>query len=194
MTGRLHSFGIDYDGTIADTNRVKAAWIRERLGRQVDPQVCDRTSCVPIIGADNYEDMAAVVYEREWSLKALPVAGAVDGLRTLRQYGRVYVLTARLPHRLTFAREWLEQHGAGEFADALLSSADSNKLSICKQHSIDVLVDDDERHLRPVVGQGVQAILLKVDFTGDITPPAGVELCRSWPEVLNKIGLRTKTG
>ncbi len=192
MTSRPYSFGIDYDGTIADTNRVKAAWIRERLGREVDPQACDRTSCVPIIGADSYEDMAAVVYEREWSLRAPPVAGAVAGLRALQEHGQVYVLTARLPHRLAFAREWLEQHGAGELADALLSSADSDKLSLCKQYSIGVLVDDDERHLIPLVGQGVQAILLKVRFTGDITPPAGVELCRSWPEVLNKIALRTE--
>jgi uncharacterized HAD superfamily protein len=192
VTGRRHSFGIDYDGTIADTNRVKATWIRERLGREVDPQACDRTSCVPIIGADNYEDMATVVYEREWSLKAPPVVGALDGLRALHEHGQVYVLTARLPHRLAFAREWLEQHGVGEFAGALLSSADSDKLSVCKQHGIDVLVDDDERHLLPVVERGVQAILLKVDFNGDITLPAGVDLCRSWPEVLNKIGLRTE--
>lgn len=191
MTGKRHSFGIDYDGTIADTNRVKASWIRERLGQEVHPHACDRTSCVPIIGADNYEDMAAVVYEREWSLKAPPVAGALDGLRALRECGQVYVLTARLPHRLAFAREWLEQHGAGEFADALLSSAQSDKLSVCKQHGIDVLVDDDERHLIPVVTRGIQAVLLKVDFNGDITPSTGVQFCRSWAEVLNKIALRT---
>lgn len=188
----MHSFGIDYDGTIADTNRVKAAWIRERLGREVDPQACDRTSCVPIIGAASYEAMAAVVYERESSLKAPPVAGALDALRALREHGQVYVLSARLPHRLVFAREWLELHGAGEFADALLSSADSDKLSVCKQHGIDVLVDDDERHLVPVVKQGLQAVLLKVDFNGDMMPPAGVQFCRSWAEVLKKIGLRTE--
>ncbi len=61
---RRPAIGLDYDGIIADTNRVKARWIREHLGVEVEPWRCDRTRCVPIIGASAYESMGEVVYER----------------------------------------------------------------------------------------------------------------------------------
>ena len=59
---------IDYDGTIADTNRVKADWILQNLGQVVAPWNCDRTNCVPIIGESAYQIMGDVVYERESTL------------------------------------------------------------------------------------------------------------------------------
>lgn len=187
MADRPNCFAVDYDGTIADTNFIKGQWIRENLGQVVAPWHCDRTSCVPIIGKEAYERMANAVYEREWSLKAPAVAGALDGLRALKDRGRVYVLTARLPHRLAFTREWLEMHGASDFSDALLSSADMNKALACETHGIDVLIDDDARHLLPVARQGVKAILLRPGFGGTLTLPPDIVLCRSWSEVLAQI-------
>ena len=184
MRSNFYCFGVDYDGTIADTNLMKARWILEHLGKQIDPGQCDRTSCVPQIGAENYERMANVVYERAWSLDAPPVAGALVAMRALRALGKVHVLTARLPHRLAFAREWLEWQGVPEFGDALLSSADSDKLSVCQREGINVLVDDDERHLLPLLQSGVRGILLKVGFAGTLSLPVGVDICRAWPEVL----------
>lgn len=184
MRHTSYCFGVDYDGTIADTNLMKVRWIREHLRREVDPWQCDRTNCVPLIGAESYESMANTVYERAWSLAAPPVAGALAGLQALRACGKVHVLTARLPHRLAFAREWLVRHGASEFGDALLSSAESDKLSVCQRHGINVLIDDDERHLLPLLQSGIRGILLKVGFSGTLSLPAGVQLCRAWSEVL----------
>lgn len=184
MTAKADCFGIDYDGTIADTNLMKARWIRRYLRQELDPWLCDRTSCAPFIGVENYESMANTVYERAWSLDAPPVAGALAALRALRARGKVYVLTARLPHRLVFAREWLGRQGAPEFGDSLLSSADSDKLSVCQRHGINVLIDDDERHLLPLMQSGIRAILLKAGFRGTLSVPAGIELCRAWSEVL----------
>lgn len=184
MRHTSYCFGVDYDGTIADTNLMKVQWIREHLRREVDPWQCDRTNCVPLIGAESYESMANTVYERAWSLAAPPVAGAFAGLQALRERGKVYVLTARLPHRLVFAREWFERQGVPSLGDALLSSAESDKLSVCERHGINVLIDDDERHLLPLLRSGVRGILLKVGFGGALSLPADVQLCRAWSEVL----------
>jgi hypothetical protein len=184
MRGTSYCFGVDYDGTIADTNLMKARWVREHLRKQIDPWQCDRTSCVPLIGVENYERMANTVYERAWSLAAPPVVGALAGLQALCEHGKVYVLTARLPRRLDFAREWFEHQGVPGFGDALLSSAESDKLSVCKRHGINVLIDDDERHLLPLLQSSVRGILLKVGFSGTPSLSAGIEFCRAWPEVL----------
>ena len=74
---------IDYDGTIADTNRQKVKWIRARLGIDVEPWQCNRTDCVPLIGIEAYEEMGREIYERESSLAAPEVPGALGALRGL---------------------------------------------------------------------------------------------------------------
>ena len=47
--------GIDFDGTIADTNQVKAEWIKKKLRIDLPPSKCDRSQSVPIIGLENYK-------------------------------------------------------------------------------------------------------------------------------------------
>lgn len=181
------SFGIDYDGTIANTNLVKAKWIQDNLGQEVGPCQCDRTSCVPLIGAESYEAMSDVVYERDCSLAAPPVAGALDALRALGRRGKVYVISARLPHRIAFARTWLEWHRVGDTVSGFLSSAGRDKQTLCRKYGIQVLIDDDMRHLACLSRQNIRAILLKPGFNGELVAPAGVALCRSWDEVLTTL-------
>ncbi len=179
---RRPAIGLDYDGIIADTNRVKARWIREHLGVEVEPWRCDRTRCVPIIGASAYESMGEVVYERRSSLAAPPVAGGLDAIRDLERAYRLYVVTARRDHRVEFARRWLELQGIAGCFEAVLSSAGSTKARICIDHEITALVDDDERHLGSLTG--VEPVLLKAGYTGSGEEFADLRALRSWPEVV----------
>jgi len=181
---RMPCLGIDYDATIADTNSVKATWIREHLGLEVSPWQCDRTTCVPIIGLENYEAMSLVVYERDYTLVAAPIAGALDALRTLSLHSSVYIITARPPHRIAFAKTWLAEHGAADTISNIVSSAATDKQALCREHGVNVLVDDDVRHLVHLSEQGTRAILFKPGFDGESVIPAGVTLCRSWDEVM----------
>lgn len=177
-------FGIDYDATVADTNSVKATWIREHLGLEVSPWQCDRTTCIPIIGLESYEAMSSVVYERDYTLAAAPIAGALDALRTLSLHSSVYIITARPPYRIAFAETWLEQHGVADTISNIFSSAASDKQTLCREHGVNVLVDDDVRHLVRLSEQGARAILFKAGFDGEFVIPDGVTLCRSWDEVM----------
>ena len=73
---------IDYDGTIADTNREKVQWIAAQLGKQVPPWMCNRTDCVPLIGLDAYEKMGGVIYEEERTLQAVGLSDLADEVVT----------------------------------------------------------------------------------------------------------------
>lgn len=181
---RMPCLGIDYDATIADTNFVKATWIRDNLGLEVSPWQCDRTTCVPIIGVENYEAMSSVVYERDYTLVAPPIAGALGALRTLSLHSRVYIITARPPCRIAFAKTWLEQHGAADTINNIFSFAASDKQTLCREYGVNVLIDDDVRHLAHLSEQGARAILFKPGVDGEFVIPAGVTLCRSWDEVM----------
>ena len=187
MSECSYVFGVDYDGTIANTNALKSRWIREQLHREIDPWQCDRTSCVPLIGAQNYKQMCNAVYERELSERAPAVQGALAALEALSTVGQVYIVTARVPHRVTFAREWLVQHGVADCVSDYLSSSETDKQTICDTHGVDVLIDDDERHLTSS-SERVKRILLKPGLVGQLSVPDSVTLCRSWDEVLSSVG------
>ncbi len=189
MAAMPHCFGIDYDGTLADTNLMKACWIREHLERDMPAWQCDRTRCAPIIGAEHDEAMANVVYEKEWSMQAPPVAGALDAVNALSMCGKVYVVSARLAHRMAFARKRLEQRGIARLVSGFLSPAGSDKEALCTQYGLQALIDDDARHLQGLPPERIMPIVLKPGLQDELDVPAGIALCRSWGEVLSKIGL-----
>jgi phosphoglycolate phosphatase-like HAD superfamily hydrolase len=174
----------DFDGTIADTNRAKSGWILNNLGMVVEPWQCDRTSCVPIIGAEAYEEMSAYVYERTSTLGTAEVPGASAALLQLSARAELHVVTARPPRRMEFAREWFHQNGILHLIKEFHSSKDTSKEEICQKIGASVLIDDDLRHLHGVRLAGLRRILLQ-DGSSDSTRSAGeVMIYRSWPEVV----------
>lgn len=183
--------GIDYDGTIADTSGVKAHWIREHLGVEVPPWKTDRTSCVPIIGLENYERMSEFVYGRKGSLKAREVPGAIDAIKELARHSQIFVITARLSHQVLWCKEWLRKKGLDSFIHAYFSAAGNSidgseltKPQLCDDYGIGVLIDDDERHLMGTELPNLKRILLKSGYSEPIDVPEGIELALSWHEVL----------
>ena len=102
--------GIDFDGTIADTNAAKSVWIKRELGIDVPPYLCDRTSCAPIIGESEYNMMCVQVYSRNATLRLPPVPGALEAIAELQNNNELIVVTARINDMLDSARIWLLRH------------------------------------------------------------------------------------
>ncbi len=185
----MRCVGVDYDGTIADTNGRKAAWIRQRLGIEVPPSNCDRSSCVPVIGSEHYQTMSDFVYEEDATLAASPLSGAIEAVRMLSASSRVYVVTARLQHRVEYAREWLHRRGLMGSLAGVLCSADVTKRSLCEQFGIDMLIDDDERHLEQLIGSTTQPMLLRAGMAG--TTVDGLPTFASWEALLEELARRS---
>lgn len=184
-------YAIDYDGTIADTNLVKSKWIRRRTGRRVPPWKCSRTACVPIIGLDAYEEMANYVYERESSLAAEPVPGALEAIGTLARWGEVHLVSARPRRRIEFAREWLLRHGVAESISRYHTSAEgTDKLTLCTRIGARWLIDDDVRHLRAAASQDggaapeIGLIWLQAGRADIPENLDGIRACPDWERIL----------
>ncbi|MCK5802263.1 MAG: hypothetical protein KAI66_05495 [Lentisphaeria bacterium] len=183
---------IDYDGTIGDTNREKIKWIEENLGKVVSPWNCSRTDCVPIIGLEAYESMGDYVYERESTLVANEVPGALDALRKLSGKAQLHLVTARLERRVPHAREWLERKGVLPCFEGIHTSAGTSKSAICSAIGADILIDDDVRHLREIDVEGLFRILLQDGRDDKPDCGSGVTFCRSWSQVLEHSGSARK--
>ena len=174
-------FAIDYDGVIANTNLMKSRWIQERLGLDVPPFLCDRTDCVPLIGEPAYSAMGDYVYGYEGTMAAPPVPGVEEGVRALAERGPLYLLTARPPTRLEFAREWLEKSKLAAYFEELSSAADSSKLAIAAAKGCRVMIDDDVRHL--VAGHPqVYGVLLKIGMPAPGSMMPRIEFADSWED------------
>ena len=182
--------GIDYDGTIADTNAVKSQWIQANLGQTIPPEKCDRTQCVPLIGKQNYERLAAVVYEREWSLRVSPVCGVVAALNKLSKAHQLVLVTARLKHRVEFASQWLMKQGLRGLFDEILSSDGTDKATICRDTGIDILLDDDRRHIDALDGQTTLGLWFRPDSPDSLNrleQPESVNSCVGWEAVVTVV-------
>lgn len=175
---------IDYDGTIADTNRQKMIWIHANLGIEVEPWQCNRTDCVPLIGREAYERMGMDIYERECSLRAPEVPGALDALCRLSAGASLHVVTARPPRIMAFAREWLQKRGIDGCVEDVVSSEGTSKSEICARIGARFLIDDDVRHLQDAEPVGLVRLLMQ---EGREKPPAsvpGILFCGGWGEVV----------
>ena len=188
MSTRL-IIAVDYDGTIANTHAEAVKWIKENVGRDVEPWQCNRTDCVPLIGKGPYEELNNYIYERESTLAAVEVRGAANALRALTVIGDVFVVTNRRLHRVAYAQEWLERMGLALFIREVITSHDSSKEQVCHQIGAHVLIDDDVRHLRDVRLEGLRRVLLQHGRTQTDACPLGVAFCSHWDEVLGVLGV-----
>ena len=179
------AIGVDYDGTIADTNGQKMRWIREHCGIDIESYQCDRSACVPIIGQSRYDGMAATVYERKWTLRSQPVAGVLAALYELNTNYDIFIITARLPHRMAFAREWLEANECSGLIKDVLTSAGEDEEPVCLDHGVSVLIDDDPRHLLPITSSSLRPLLLKVGSNSEQRNEIKLPIYQSWREILD---------
>ena len=176
--------GIDFDGTIADTNSEKSVWIQRELDMQVPPYLCDRTSCVPLIGEIEYERMCNEVYSRDTTLRLPAVPGALEAISKLQKNDQLVVITARTEDMLDSARTWLSKHFETSNLKIIGVSVDkTQKAEVCHKQGVQVLVDDDERHLYDALALGILVILFKpsapVQFSTD-----RIQVCRSWDRII----------
>lgn len=178
---------LDFDGTIADANRLKADWIREHLDLEIPSWQCSYTECVPIVGAEVHKPMSQVVYGREGTLRAVEVKGALEALKILSAEHTLHIVTARPDSRVPFAAEWLEQNGVSECITTIHSSVGVSKAAICAELGARVLVDDDVRHLTESENPDLFRILLQ---DGRIDRPEygpDVFFSSTWVEILRQI-------
>ena len=140
------SIAIDFDATIADTNSVKAAWIKENLGIEVPSSRCGRTNCEPIIGIANYEEMAELVYGDKATAVTPPVQGAIEAIYSLARRASLFVVTNRCDSNVQWAESWLEKQGVSTQIEAIVSAARTTKTQVCADSGLDILLDDDICH------------------------------------------------
>ena len=124
-------------------------------------------------------------------LTGSPVADVLNALKELAVSLDVYVVTARFPRRLEYAREWLEAHDVHSCIVDVLSSDGRSKPEICAEHRLTCLVDDDARHLDVLTGTPTAAVWFRPGAPAQPVPP-GIKVVGTWTEVVSTISVLTE--
>ncbi len=185
----MSAVGLDFDGTVADTNTLKTQWIKENLGIDVEPHLCDLTNCLPIIGLDAYRTMGEYVFGSAGTSAVGPIRGALEVIRRLRNMREVVIVTARTGERAEIASHWLSAYEETRGMRVIgVKTGEVSKVQRCLEEEIGVLVEDDERHLYDAREKGVHAVLLRLDGPEDLNCDYA-DLCRSWADIGRVLGI-----
>ncbi len=181
----MKKLALDFDGTIANTNIIKSALIREKFGITIPPWQCDHTLCTPQIGEEAYREISSIVFEEESTLATPPLNGAVETIQKLAEKFDLYLLTARPERRLVYARQWLINYRIERCFQKLLSSRLPDggfilKLQICQENQLDLLIDDDSRHLTVPGYENILRLLMKDGYESGLDLPEEVIIISNW--------------
>lgn len=135
-------------GIILDSNRVKQQWLLENLDLEFGLWEVNKTELEPKIGPEIYERMRKEIFTRE-NILAHPIVEGFDEFFKRFENNEIYMLTVKTPNYIPYLIEWLHKKPF-PYTPQILTAYDTTKTDICKRHGIDIIIDDDIRHLREI--------------------------------------------
>lgn len=187
---------VDGDDVILKTRVTKRRYMDEHFPNKDlirDVRSYDRTTLVPIVGLEFYEQMNAFIKSREPTLTTPPLDGALEGVQELSELVQVHVLSARTPEEIKVVREWFEKYGFLPYIADLSSSVDSKyeevpqvtgkkKVDVALHKGAVLFVDDDERHMPQEPVGGLLCLLFGEGERKNIAPH--ITIAKDWSEVV----------
>jgi len=137
-------------GIILDSNRVKQQWLLENLGLKFELWEVNKTELEPKIGPETYERMRQEVFSKEGILSHPIVEGVKEFFYRFRE-NEFYMLTVKTPKFIPYIISWLHQNiKSFSIIPKVFTAYDTTKTRICEQEGINIIIDDDIRHLREI--------------------------------------------
>lgn len=138
----------DFDGVIADTNKEKIKWLRNK-GFNI--KCADKTNFYSEIShiltnteIDKlYNNMSKIIFQPETLYRTKPVFEAVEKIKKLSQNFNIYIITARTEKLIKPVYEWLKEYDLSDNIKEIISSSYESKQDICLKNNISFLCDDE---------------------------------------------------
>ena len=156
----------DFDGVLADTNILKYRWFYNAISPLNDNKKI----------MELYKRFSSVIFTKENLLKTKMVDKNIPFyLRELSNKHELIIITHRPGFMLDWIKEWLYNNGILDYFSNVFSSSNDKKGNIAMENNIDILIDDDVKHL---TNNGIEYNIL---FNGDNI--------KSWTELYERINL-----
>lgn len=144
----------DFDGVLADTSILKHRWFYDTVNLLNENKRIMKM----------YKKLSSIIFTRENLLKTKMIDENIPFyLHELCNENELIIITNRPSYMLEWIKEWLKINGILDCFSNIFSSSDDTKGTIAIENDIDILIDDDIKHL---TNNGVEYNIL---FNGDNT-------------------------
>lgn len=149
---KMKNIALDFDGVIADTNKEKIKWMKEK---GLNARNVDKTSFYSELKEkltkneieQLYKEMSKNIFLPEILERTQPVQGAIETIKKISEKFDIYIITARTEKLIEPIYEWLGKYDINKNIKKIISSSYELKQDICLKNNISFLCDDDIRHL-----------------------------------------------
>ncbi|MEK7460093.1 MAG: hypothetical protein AAB628_00900 [Patescibacteria group bacterium] len=187
--------GVDLDDVLMACNEAICLWHNANYGTSYTKKDVVSYEFNRVWGCTTEEAAARVhkFFHSEEHSRALPVSGAVSGIRFLGEEN-IHIITARPLMISGLTTKWLEKyfpdmveriHFVGKEQE--YSHHQTTKPEICKSLGIEIFVDDALVHARGVAAAGIQVLLFDNPWNQVDELPKNVERVYSWDEIIEKL-------
>lgn len=173
---------LDFDGVVADTLRLKSEWLRVRLGVCLPAHLLDRSSLVPIIGADCYSLMQRSLGGAD-TLGARPLPQAVQSIKRIATCASIHVVTARSAEKVHWVDLWLRKFRLNNAVVSVVATCGESKAETALQLGAKWLVDNDPRHYH----HDLSGKFLLFGRSRRRSDPRGISFAKNWAEAMGVI-------
>ena len=176
--------GLDFDGVIADTSKLKQRIAKEMFGVDAPTNILKEKTIVEaglMTQAEYRTLMNKVCGDRGVGFKMVPVSNSINYIKELLDVGHeVRVVTARQANEFEVAKEWLESQ---EVSGITYASSGYGKSKLEHTKDLDVFVEDDYSKLLDLKATVPHLFLMTWDYNEVVEVEDGITRVYSWHEL-----------
>jgi uncharacterized HAD superfamily protein len=177
--------GLDFDGVITDSDKLKAELAFELFGKKIKPEQANKKYLFSnnVLTKEEYTKVQQYAYINDKFHNRLEeIPGAIAGLRSLLEKHEIKIITSRDGEALRLAKEWLKARDI----ECEMSGMGYGVSKHSAMTGEDVFVDDDLPKLEQLKGVVGRLILFNSRgiFAEESAEDILVERVSSWDDLL----------
>lgn len=179
----MRSIGLDIDGVIANSQPVIIKLLNSHFGKNYRQKDFTNFSPAKMFGIDRKE-MDKFIYARELEIikESIPMKGAVEAIKTLKESFGVHIISARTPSFFNHTVNWLDNHEIPY--DSLMHLGHHDKRESCMEKAVGLFVEDSLSNSIQISSCGIPVYLLNSTYNQGELPDL-VKRVYSWNEILS---------
>ena len=182
--------GFDLDDVLLNFNDALHPYHNSRYGTSYQIENITSFDLAKLWGVSEEEKNKRVLdfYSSPEHWDAEPVAGAVKGIKNLKQYHNLSIITAKPEELKDKTLEWLNKHfpkmfDGIHFVNHYGSGQRRGKGEVCNELAMEIFVDDSLDNVKDVANCGIPVLLFDAPWNqGEVKPP--ITRVHSWDEIV----------
>jgi uncharacterized HAD superfamily protein len=191
--------GVDFDDILGECGQAMVEWHNRVYGTKLkitDVTSFDLEHVWKTTREERVRRCEEFLHSKECDKMGV-VSGAIKGINKLAKEHKLIVITARLKKISNITQSWLDKYFLNKFEKVCYNEDWDNmgpmlnKIQLCKDNKIDILIDDNIETAKSVSSVGISVILLDYPWNQSKELLKNVTRVKNWSEIIEVINSQT---